>query len=788
MKEKAFLILFAVLCHLKIIAQAEASNWYFGTNAGLNFNASAPIALIDGQLATDEGCATISEPNGELLFYTDGVKVWDKQHNVMPNGTGLTGDASSTQSAIIVPKPGSESLYYIFTVDDLAGPNGVRYSEVNMNLNNGNGDITNQKNIELNASVTEKITAVKHANGIDYWVVAHDWNNNNFLSYRISASGVSNTPVISAVGQIHGTNGLDSKGYMKISPDANRLAYAAWTGNSVVEIFDFNNATGEVSNPILIDDGFFSQGPASGAYGIEFSPDSQLLYVTDQKFLFGFITSRLFQFDLGLASASDMINSVTTLYENNSSNTILAALQLATDGKIYIAKSQEHFLDVIEHPDEIGFAANYIADAIDLGGRLSGAGLPPFITSFFNFSILSQGGCLGQATNFTLNTNSDINSVIWNFGDGFTSTDINPIHHFENPGTYNITAEISAPGETINVSSFITIYKFPIANTPDNMSICDDMSNDGVEIFDLSLQNDFIHPTSPEISITYHLTESDALNNMDPLESLYENISNPQTIYARVQNISNSDCFDMTSFDLNVLYTPDSSEETIYLCTDQPATLSAGLEFDAYMWSNGETTESITVTSPGTYTVEIQNIYQTSQQQQIICTGNKAFTVIESSEAIITTIEINDWTAANNTITIVVEGIGDYEFSLDNSNYQDSNIFNNVPSGDYTVYVRDKNNCGTVTEVVYVLHYPKFFTPNGDDNNDYWHVKFSNTEPDLEVLIFDRYGKLLKQINANSIGWDGTFNGTKMPSSDYWFVIKRPAKNQIYTGHFSLRR
>ena len=148
--------------------------------------AFVPIASITSVLGTERTAGiTISENNGDLLFYTDGITVWDKQHNIMPNGTGLTGDSSSTQSAIIVPKPGDVSIFYIFTVDDLAGPNGLRYSEVNMTLNGGNGDITNQKNIELNAFTTEKISAVKHANGIDFWVVTHDWNNNNFFTIKI---------------------------------------------------------------------------------------------------------------------------------------------------------------------------------------------------------------------------------------------------------------------------------------------------------------------------------------------------------------------------------------------------------------------------------------------------------------------------------------------------------------------------------------------------------------------------------------------------------------------------
>ena len=775
-----------VLVHFSISAQAEASKWYFGINAGLDFSTGNPIALTNGELVTDEGCATISENNGDLLFYTDGITVWDKQHNIMPNGTGLTGDSSSTQSAIIVPKPGDVSIFYIFTVDDLAGPNGLRYSEVNMTLNGGNGDITNQKNIELNAFTTEKISAVKHANGIDFWVVTHDWNNNNFLSYQVTTAGVNIVPVISSVGEEHGDNGLDSKGYLKISPDASRLALASWSGNSVVEIFDFDNTTGIVSNPILIGNGFFSTGPASGAYGIEFSPDSNLLYVTDQNFLFGFTTSRLFQFDLTLSTANDMINSVTTLYDDSDTNTILGALQLAVDGKIYIARAQEQFLDVIENPDEIGFASNYSQNAVSLGNRFCGAGLPPFISSFFNFSIITQGTCLGQGTEFSLNSNTEINSIIWDFGDGFTSTETNPTHYYQNAGSYTISAEINAPGETFYITNIITINNFPVANTPEDMYRCADIENDGYQFFDLSTKDSEIY-NLPGVNITYHLSEENAIDNIDPLETNYENISNTQTIYVRVQNSLSPDCFDLTSFQLHVLETPISSEDIVYLCTNESVVLSAGEGFDYYNWSNGETTESITVNTTGNYAVEVINSLQTSQGE-ITCAGNRLFTVVESDEALITNVEVTDWTENDNTISIFVDGIGDYEYSLDNVTYQDESVFSNLLPGEYVVYVRDKNNCGIVTQEVYLLYYPRFFSPNGDGVNEYWQIEFSDSEPDNEILIYDRYGKLLVQIPPNSLGWDGTYDGAKMPAADYWFKIKRPGKNKVYTGHFSLKR
>ena len=120
-----------------VLSQGEAANWYFGVNAGLNFSSGAPVLDLNGQLATNEGCGSISDANGDLLFYTDGITVWEKNHNQMPNGFGLMGDPSSTQSGIIIPLPGSEVIYYIFTVDSSAGDHGFRYSIVDMSFNNG---------------------------------------------------------------------------------------------------------------------------------------------------------------------------------------------------------------------------------------------------------------------------------------------------------------------------------------------------------------------------------------------------------------------------------------------------------------------------------------------------------------------------------------------------------------------------------------------------------------------------------------------------------------------------
>jgi hypothetical protein len=209
--------------------QKEANIWYFGNGAGLDFRSGSPVTFDETRLSTMEGCAVISNEAGNLLFYTDGITIWNAQHQVMENGTGLLGDKSSTQSAVIVPQPGSKSIYYIFTVDNVPGTDGVRYSVVDMSQENNAGKLIT-KNILLQAPVTEKLTAVKHHNNKDIWVLAHGYNSNIFYAYLVTEAGVANesVPIISASGTIHYGNVTNNAiGYMKASPDGKNWLWAS---------------------------------------------------------------------------------------------------------------------------------------------------------------------------------------------------------------------------------------------------------------------------------------------------------------------------------------------------------------------------------------------------------------------------------------------------------------------------------------------------------------------------------------------------------------------------------
>ncbi|PIF63413.1 T9SS type B sorting domain-containing protein [Flavobacterium sp. 11] len=166
----------------------------------------------------------------------------------------------------------------------------------------------------------------------------------------------------------------------------------------------------------------------------------------------------------------------------------------------------------------------------------------------------------------------------------------------------------------------------------------------------------------------------------------------------------------------------------------------------------------------------------------------KKYLVAVSGIATITGVTVNDFERNENSISIEYTGIGDYEFSIDGSYFQDSPMFNGVAPGEYLVYARDKNGCGlSIPFVVYVLDYPRYFTPNNDGYNDIWQIKNLDNLPQSTLFIFDRYGKLLKQLVSSDIGWNGTFNGFALPTDDYWFHLNLE-NGRIIKGHFSLKR
>lgn len=454
-------------------ARQEANLWFFGQNAGIDFRSGDPAAVGNNDILNSlQGCAIISDSTGNMLMLTNGVQVFNREQQVMPNGAGLHGDIGVTMPAIIIPKPGDEPVYFIFTVDRpkiYPGDTtawGLQFSEVNMELDNGLGDVTGRKNVHLLAEVSEKVTAVRHSNGRDVWVVAHLFNSNEFCSFLVTESGIDTNFVSSKTGTVHegpiSTN--NSVGVMKISPDGTRLALAIH-GKKMYEIFNFNASTGQVSNPIP------SPSAYSGAYGVEFSPDTKYLYTTT-AFVGGLpdSVSRLYQFDI--SQGAGVFDSPVEIAINESAE-YFCALQLATDGKIYVARSPQGFdkVGVIYNPKRPGLACNFnilngSASSFDLAGKRSRYGMPNFIQSYFDVPHFDlENICFSDTTIFWLTNRANIESVTWNFGDPESSenisTEFEPSHTFTLPGEYMVTVTEVYGGISYEYQESVVVADLP---------------------------------------------------------------------------------------------------------------------------------------------------------------------------------------------------------------------------------------------------------------------------------------------------------------------------------------
>ncbi|HSN49399.1 MAG TPA: T9SS type B sorting domain-containing protein, partial [Flavobacterium sp.] len=313
---------------------------------------------------------------------------------------------------------------------------------------------------------------------------------------------------------------------------------------------------------------------------------------------------------------------------------------------------------------------------------------------------------------------------------------------------------------------------------------CDgDTTQDGLYQFDLNAQ------VTPQVLTglpggmiaEYYSIPADAVSQKNPLPNIFKNTTaNQQIIYARI--INGSDCYGIVPITLVVnTFSPSNfQDETAAFCVGFSTTLSVAADFSSYLWNTGATTNSISVPTSGNYSVTVTNANG--------CKAVKKFTVTSSEAATITGATVNDFEGNENSVLIEYTGVGDYEFSLDGSYFQDNPLFTGIAPGNYLAYARDKNGCGlSAPYSIYVLDYPRFFTPNGDGHNDVWKIKNLELFPKSVVTIFTRYGKLLVELNALNPSWNGTYLKNELAADDYWFHLNF-GDGKIIKGHFSLKR
>lgn len=365
-------------------------HWHFGSGLSLDFSSGSP-QVGSSSITSWEGVASISDTCGSLLFYTNGNTVWNKNNQIMLNGTGLLGPTytSSMQGTIIVPQPGNDSLFYIFTNDDLMnfGQNGHRYHIVNINLDNGLGSVISKNNLLYGTSL-EKLGATRHQNGIDYWVVSRQYDFNNYITdryvaYLLTAQGLNPTPTYSYTGGKQG-----SLGYIRFNADGRKMA-AAMNGDfnqfvDTLDIYDFDNLTGTVSSPIFQ----LTIGDTNSIHGVCFSPDNTKLYATYYDWFYQ-DDFKFVQFDLSSGVQSTILASMTILDQSDSFS--FRSMQLGPDKKIYMTtmdlmEGVSDSLAIINYPDSLGFSCGYEKNGLFVNNTNNPTnflnGVPNFVDSY----------------------------------------------------------------------------------------------------------------------------------------------------------------------------------------------------------------------------------------------------------------------------------------------------------------------------------------------------------------------------------------------------------------------
>ena len=579
------LSVFIFLITLSTYGQKEANYWYFGQKAGLDFSSGSPVVLNDGLLETLEGCSTISDKTGKLLFYSDGTTVYDSTHQIMKYSNGslandLQGNPSSTQSALVVPHPTDVNIYYLFTVGTNQN-SGLNLYTVDISRNGGLGEIINGPTDLSDGKAgnwSEKVTAVQGDDCNTIWILSTV--NNEFYAYKIDGTGVDTAnPIISTT-----TYSLkDRRGYLKVSPDGKKIALADYRNNGALVLYDFNSSNGTVSKLGTI---LASSAGDGGHYGIEFSQSSSKLYTST----FDGTNNKLYQFDL---TQPNITNSKRLIHTQVG---FRGALQLAIDGKIYAIvpvnyQNGTQFLDVIENPEEDAANITYTEDKIDLGTGIATQGLPPFIQSFFapvkildsdtklvDLTVGTQQVCIGNTFSFEPELNGIAGSTFkWTkTGDpavNITTRRITIDHTNFGSGTYNLEMTINDTcGRTLKYNGSVEILFVP---KPTIVAIpvyeqCDIDADpvDGITTFNLQSQEPALTSNTAGFSVTFYETTdvnftSPILNEVGYRNTISTNSGNHKLI-TRITNDATG-CYEDGEIELKVNATPLTTYPDLYL-------------------------------------------------------------------------------------------------------------------------------------------------------------------------------------------------------------------------------
>ncbi|SEJ56988.1 gliding motility-associated C-terminal domain-containing protein [Dyadobacter koreensis] len=748
-------------------ANQEGAKWFFGGNAGLDFSSSPPAPITDGKVNTPEGSSSIANSKGVLQFYSDGIRIYNRDNEEMQcafSGTcePLKGSPSSTQSVLIVPQPtckGCEYLFNVFTTTEIEGSKFLTKSVVDMRLNFGKGEIIEQ-NTTLQQPTTERIAAVQNKRDSTYWVISHDYGTNKFRIFHATTGGLTETSS-PELGMAHDSPN-EGEGYMKFSAadstGARQLAVIIpGPPTNYVELFNFNDSTGVLTYNKTID-----LGPAPPtAYGIEFSPSGEKMYVSFQGE--GSSKSYLKQFDL---TFSDSLIVESAIVIDSSATEKYGALQIAPDGKIYMAIEGSDYLASIGEPERNSVSAiEYEKEGVNLGGKKSQLGLPSMVQDFTQEAsgpgFSADGFCTNEPTNFEAGPICDPlkdNMYIWDFGDGNggSSQEAKISHTYTQPGSYIVSLSQSNACTSIVTKDTIVIYE-----TPPQINLGPDKDTCGAYVpLDMGV--------NAEIYEWYN--RGRIIGRSKTIR-----ITATGRYLAVAYNGPDADCFSIDTIEVTLRKPPPFSiGPDTTMCRDSSILITApGLTWREFLWNTGEDTRSITVRQPGTYFVQVKNgndcyNYDTLQVAELpspilrlapeyyICVPDGGSTILDAN------------------------GIGVIKYEWPHSNETTQAVTVNK-EGVYTVLATNEEGCvarqstSVLDQCEPRFFIPDAFTPDGDGKNENLDV-FGAYYINYSIRIYNRWGEVIYATTSIEDKWDGTYKGVKVQPGVYPYVVSYEAQ------------
>ncbi len=696
--------------------------WYFGNNAGIKFSGSSATADTKGKIDTKEGVSTIADKNGNLLFYTDGRKIYDKNGKEISSLVGkdsLAGSNVSTQSAVIVPQPscqGCQSLYYVFTTTDINGKKQLSYSVVDIRRNKGQGKVIEQNTVLDDAPTTEQLIAHFVKKDSTYWVISHDFGTDTIRLRRVTKNGVSISKIVEIGSKIDST--FKGEGYIKVSKDGTKFAVAIPGGKrNVIELYDFADSTGAITNKRIID-----LGPAPPTvYGIEFSPDSKTLFATmkaDTVKKPGSY-SALLRFDITDKDSSVIAKSKITL--DSSKKEYYGAIQLGPDGKIYVAVQGSSTLGVIKLPNDTISTKSLTKDyyersGFNLGGKTSQLGLPTTYneneTKNEGIGIMAGDTCLGSPSSFQTNhlcgdklknTKTD-----WRFYKGEVPQDGKPVgspvasiqggdgdkglmvnYTFKEPGKYYVVVNMGnrCKPDTMLPAQPFEILPLPKPNLGPDLNLCaSTVTLDSRERLD---------------STNYFWFKDRKFLPKDSLRTLTVKQSGSYIVV-----VENRGCLGFDSVKVVLAQAkPLSLGPDTLICANSSIVLDASKGAGTgttYSWSTGATTSTITVKTAGQYIVKVSTLIGTIPCQTADTINVK---VRPRTSFSITPTRPSGCTASNGAILLTnISPIDTYTFTW----FKDGTIISGAKSssissltaGSYKVTIKSTLSCDTTATIV----------------------------------------------------------------------------------------